>query len=73
MTARLEAKTDDCLQRMETYLERKEPTPVEMAKVTGHPEDPNEEAEMETIGTLWDRNGERHLALRRHQQSKKRT
>jgi hypothetical protein len=34
-------ETGACLEKMETYLERKEPIPVEMAKVALHPENSN--------------------------------
>jgi hypothetical protein len=50
------AKGDDSLPRSdEAYLERKESTPVEMANVESHPEVPNEEAEVETVGALENR------------------
>jgi hypothetical protein len=43
MTACQEA-TEACLEKKKAYLERKEPTPVEMANITAHPEVPIEEA-----------------------------
>jgi hypothetical protein len=53
---RMEAKmnawregTKSCLQNMEGCLERKEPTPVEMAKVPAHLEDFNEATREETV------------------------
>jgi hypothetical protein len=38
-----------------------------------HQEIPNEEAEVETVGALEDRNWDRHLAVRRHGRQEKRT
>jgi hypothetical protein len=43
-----------CLEKTEAYLERKEPTPVEVANVAIHSEVPNEEAEVETVGAMED-------------------
>jgi hypothetical protein len=60
-----------CTEKTEVYLERKEPTPVEMAGVAVHPKVPNEEAEVETVGPLEDRYGDWHAAVGRHQQLKK--
>jgi hypothetical protein len=53
-------------------LERNETTRVEMASVVVHPEDSNEEAVVVTVGALKDRYGERHLAVGRPRQRKKR-
>jgi hypothetical protein len=44
--------------KMEAYLERKEPTPVEMVNVAEHPDVPNEGAKVETVGALEDLYGE---------------
>jgi hypothetical protein len=57
----------------EACLERKGPTPEEMANVAAHPEVPNEEAEVETVAALEDLYGGRHLAVWRRRQPKKRT
>jgi hypothetical protein len=54
-------------------LERKKPTPVEMAKIVAHPEVPNEETEVETVRALEDRYGKWHLAVQRQRQMKKQT
>jgi hypothetical protein len=43
-----------CLEKTEAYLERKEPTPVEVANVAVHLKVPNEEAEVEIVGALED-------------------
>jgi hypothetical protein len=48
-----------CLEKMDAYLERKEPTPVEVANVAAHPEIPN------------DQYGDWHLAVRCRRQPKK--
>jgi hypothetical protein len=40
---------------MEAYLERNEPTPVELEKAATQPEVPNKEAVVETIRALKDR------------------
>jgi hypothetical protein len=60
-----------CQETMEAYLERKEPIPEEMASVGTHPEGFNEETAVETVGTLKDRYGDRHLAVGRRRQPKK--
>jgi hypothetical protein len=58
---------------METYLERKESTPVEMANIAAHPELPNEQAEVGTVRVLEDRYADWHLAIGHHQALKKQT
>jgi hypothetical protein len=55
--------TEDCLQKTETYLERKGLTLVEMVNVTAHPEDSNEVVAVETIIGLEGRYGDWHLAI----------
>jgi hypothetical protein len=42
-----------------------------MAKVAAHPEVPNEEAEVETVGALEDQYEDRHLAAGHRRQLKK--
>jgi hypothetical protein len=55
--------TKVCRENTEACLKRKKPTPVEMANVVVHLEDPNEEDEVETVGALKDRYGSQHLAV----------
>lgn len=57
----------------EACLERKEPTPAEVGNVVAHHDESNEKTEVEIIGALEDRYGERRLAVGRHRQPKKRT
>jgi hypothetical protein len=50
---------------MEAYLERTEPTPVEMASVAAHLGDSNKEAAVETVEVLKNRYGDWNLAVGR--------
>jgi hypothetical protein len=52
------------LGKMNACLERKEPTPEEVAKIAEHPEDSNEATGEETIGTTRDQSRDRYLAVR---------
>jgi hypothetical protein len=60
-------QTTACQEATEACLESKELAPEEMAKTAAHPEVPNEEAAVETIGALKDR----HLTVERRRQPKK--
>jgi hypothetical protein len=84
---KIEARFDACLEKMEAwtekmmtrreateaYPEKLEPNPEEMKSIAEHQEDTKEEAEVETIGALEDRYGDRRLIVRRHGRPKKRT
>jgi hypothetical protein len=65
--------TEVCLEKMEAYRERKEPTPLETAGVEADPEGSDEEAAVEKVGALKDLCGNRHLAVGRRRESKERT
>jgi hypothetical protein len=52
---------------MEAYAEKMETNPEEIKSVAEHHEVPNEEAEMETVGALKDRYGDRRQLKKRTQ------
>jgi hypothetical protein len=64
-------ETTACREMTEASLERKEPTPVEMANVVAHHEESNEMTEVETIGALESRYWDWRLAVGRRRQVKK--
>jgi hypothetical protein len=62
----MKAMLDACLEKMKA-------NPGELQSVAMHQKVPNEEAMVETIGALEEQYGDRHLAVGRCQQPKKRT
>jgi hypothetical protein len=54
-------------------LEKKGPVPEEMTNVAAHPEDFNGATREEAIGATEDRSRDRHLAVRLHRPTKKRS
>jgi hypothetical protein len=66
-------ETTACQEATEACLRNKESSSLEVEPVAVHEEVPKEETAVKPIGTLMKRYGDRHLAVRRRVQSKKRT
>jgi hypothetical protein len=76
LIARLDARlegTKDCQRVTEACLERKKPTPEDMANIVARPEDSNRATHEETIRAAEDQSRDQRQAVRCHGQPKKRT
>jgi hypothetical protein len=54
LAIRIDANQGEIVAKVDAWVEEKESTPVEMTNIAAHPEVPNEEAEVETVGALED-------------------
>jgi hypothetical protein len=71
LASRIDANQEEMKAMLDPCLEKMEANPAELQYVAVQQKDLTEEAELEMIGVLKDRHGERYLDVGRRRQTKK--